>query len=111
MRRYCYVDMDGFFAAAEQHLRPELLGAPVGVYAGVPGRPGGALISVSAEAKRLGVKSGQLSREARKRVPALEVVAQRPDRYIEIHHALIGWCEHVAPVLQVHSVDEFSFCQ
>ena len=109
MRRYCYVDMDGFFAAAEQHLRPELRGVPVGVYAGVPGRPGGALISVSAEAKRLGVKSGQLSREARERVPALEVVAQRPDRYIELHHALIGWCEGVAPVLAVHSVDELSF--
>ena len=107
-KRYCYIDMDGFFASAEQHLRPELRGCPVGVHAGAPQQRDGTLISVSPEAKAKGIKSGMGSREARRELPSLVVLAQRPVEYIRLHHALIACIDQVAPVHEVHSVDEVS---
>ena len=53
-KRYCYLDIDGCFASAEQHLRPELRGLPVGVHAGTPEHRDGTFISVSREAKAQG---------------------------------------------------------
>ena len=100
--------MDGFFASAEQHLRPELRGLPVGVHAGVPTQRHGVFISVSREAKAAGVKSGMRSREAKRLLPALNVLAQRPVEYIRLHHALVACIENVAPIHAVHSVDEVS---
>ena len=107
-RRYCYIDMDGFFASAEQHLRPELRGLPVGVHAGVPTQCHGVLISISREAKAACLKSGMRSRESKSRVPSLMVLAQRPVEYIFLHHELVACIENVAPIHEVHSVDEVS---
>ena len=107
-RRYLYIDMDGFFASAEQHLRPELRGLPVGVHAGVPTQGHGVFISVSREAKAAGVKSGMRSREAKRLLPSLNVLAQRPVEYIRLHHELVACIENVAPIHAVHSVDEVS---
>ena len=107
-KRYCYLDMDGFFASAEQHLRPELRGHPVGVYAGMPGSRGGALISVSVEARDQGIKSGMRSPEAKLALPSLHVLAQRPVEYILLHHELVARLGEVAPIHQTHSVDEVS---
>ena len=106
--RFCYIDMDGFFASAEQHLRPELRGHPVGVHAGVPTQRHGVFISVSREAKGAGIKSGMRSREAKRLLPSLQVLAQRPVEYIRLHHALVACIENVVPVREVHSVDEVS---
>ena len=108
MPRFCYIDMDGYFASAEQHLRPELRGQPVGVHAGVPTQRHGVFISVSREAKAAGVKSGMRSREAKRLLPALNVLAQRPVEYIQLHHELVACIENVAPIHAVHSVDEVS---
>ncbi|MCY4453561.1 MAG: hypothetical protein OXC01_16595 [Immundisolibacterales bacterium] len=106
--RYCYIDLDGCFASAEQHLRPELRGLPVGVHAGTPEHRDGTLISVSPEAKAKGIKTGMRSREARRVLPSLRVLAQRPVEYIRLHHALVACIDEVAPVQEVHSVDEVS---
>ena len=100
--------MDGFFASAEQHLRPELRGCPVAVHAGTPEHRVGTLISVSREAKAKGIKSGMRSREARRELPSLVVLAQRPVEYNRLHHALVACIDEVAPVHEVHSVDEVS---
>ena len=106
--KYCYIDMDGYFASAEQHLRPELRGHPVGVHAGTPQHRDGTFISVSREAKARGIMSGMRSREARRVLPAIHVLAQRPVEYIRLHHALVACIDEVAPVHAVHSVDEVS---
>ena len=106
--RYCYIDMDGYFASAEQHLRPELRGLPVAVYAGMPGRPGGALISVSVEARAEGMKSGMRASDAQLKLPSLHVLAQRPVEYILLHHELVARLGEVAPIHHTHSVDEVS---
>ena len=107
-KRYCYLDMDGFFASAEQHLRPELRGHPVGVHAGTPEHRDGTFISVSREAKAQGLKSGMRSRDARRELPSIHVLAQRPVEYIRLHHELVACVDQVAPVNEVHSVDEVS---
>ena len=107
-KRYCYLDMDGCFASAEQHLRPELRGLPVGVHAGTPEHRDGTFISVSREAKAQGLKSGMHSRDARRVLPSVRVVAQRPVEYIRLHHELVACIDAVAPVQEVHSVDEVS---
>ena len=107
-KRYCYIDLDGFFASAEQHLRPELRGCPVGVHAGTPEHRDGTFISVSREAKAAGLKSGMRSRDARRELPSIHILAQRPVEYIRLHHALVACIEQVAPVHGVHSVDEVS---
>ena len=108
LARYCYIDMDGFFASAEQHFRPELRGRPVGVHAGVPCQRHGVLISVSRQAKAAGIKSGMRSRDAVARCRPFLPIAQRPVEYIRLHHALVACVEQVAPVHEVHSVDEVS---
>ena len=100
--------MDGFFASAEQHLRPELRGQPVGVHAGVPTQRHGVFISVSREAKRAGIKSAMRSLEAKRLLPSIHVLAQRPLEYIRLHHALVACIEQVVPVREIHSVDEVS---
>ena len=104
--RNCYIDMDGLFASAEQHLRPELRGLPIGVHAGTPEHRNGTFISVLPEAKAEGIRSGMRSREARRALPSLSVLAQRPVEYIRLHHALLACIGQMAPVHEVHSVDE-----
>ena len=107
-KRYCYMDMDGFFASAEQHLQPDPRGCPVGVHAGTPQHRDGTLVSVSPEAKARGIKSGMHSRDASRQLPSIHVLAQRPVEYIRPHHALVACIDEVAPVHEVHSVDEVS---
>ena len=80
----------------------------MGVHAGVPTQRHGSLTSVSREAKAAGIKSGMRSREAKRLLPSLHVLAQRPVEYIRLHHALVACIENVVPVREVHSVDEVS---
>ena len=101
-----FVDMNSFFASAEQHLRPELRGRPVGV------TPVSAettcLIAASVEAKRFGVKTGTPVHESRRRCPGLRVVMARPHRYVELHHEIVAAVGSVVPVEAVESIDEMN---
>jgi DNA polymerase-4 len=99
-----YLDFDSFFASAEQHLRPELRGRPVGI---IPlDTPGTSLIAASREAKRFGFKVGTPLREARLACPGLAVVVARPDAYVKLHHRIIAVVDEVLPVHAVRSIDE-----
>jgi DNA polymerase IV len=70
-----YVDFDSFSASAEQHLRPELRGRPVGVIPVASEHTG--LIAVSREAKARGLKRGAFVRDARRQCPGLVLVVAR----------------------------------
>jgi DNA polymerase-4 len=99
-----YIDFDSFFASAEQHLRPELRGRPVGV---IPlDTPHTGLIAASREAKRLGVKRGLWVREARRLCPEIAIVPARHEQYVRLHKAIVAAIEGVLPVLAVRSIDE-----
>ena len=80
-------DFDSFFASAEQHLRPELRGRPVGVIPIDSEHTG--LIAVSREAKALGIKRGTFVRDARRLCPGLVLVTARHELYVELHRAIV----------------------
>ncbi|MBL8999701.1 MAG: DNA polymerase [Phycisphaerae bacterium] len=107
-----WLDMDAYFASAEQHLCPGLRGHPVGV---VPvftpqGRPAetSCCIAVSYQARPSGVKTGTLVREARRLCPDIRLVHARPAEYVRLHHEIVRAVEAVLPVDRVYSIDEFA---
>lgn len=103
---WLFIDMDGFFASVERHLRPELRDRPVGV---VPVESDGTcVIAASIDAKRSGVKTGTSVREARRLCPGIALVKARPATYVRIHHAILRSVDRCAPVHRVYSVDEWS---
>ncbi len=80
-RTILHVDMDAFYAAVEQHDRPELVGQPV-VVGGAGGR--GVVAAASYEVRRFGVHSAMPMREALRRCPQAIVVTPRFKRYREV---------------------------
>jgi DNA polymerase-4 len=103
---WLFTDMNSFFASAEQFLRPELRGRPVGV---VPvDSEYTCLIAASREAKRLGLKMGTTVREARAMCPDVAIVLARPATYVEMHRAILDCVNRAAPVAKVYSIDEWS---
>lgn len=103
---WLFVDMNSFFASAEQHLRPELRGKPVGV---IPVESDGTcLIAASKEAKALGLKTGTRVVEARRLCPGVELVRARPDVYVRVHHDIGDSIERWAPIHKAYSIDEWA---
>ncbi len=107
-----WVDMDAYFASAEQHLQPALRGRPVGV---VPvytsaGKPAATscCIAFSYEARPFGVKTGTVVAKARQLCPSIRFVHARPAEYVRLHHAILDATDTVIPVDQVYSIDEFA---
>lgn len=102
--RYLFIDMNSYFASAEQHDQPELRGKAIAV-APVMAETS-CCIAASYEAKHFGVKTGMGIREARSRCPGIIIVQARPSRYVELHHQIIAAVERVVHVNQVCSIDE-----
>ena len=101
-----WLDLNSFFATAEQQLHPELRGKPVAV-APVTSS-GGCCIAASIEAKRFGVKTGTRVAEARQLCPDITILPSRPRIYIHFHHEVIAALERCLPVQAVRSIDEAS---
>ena len=103
---WLFVDMDCFFASAEQHLRPELRGRPVGV---VPvDSESSCVIAASYDAKRLGVKVGTRVPEARQLCPGIELVRARPATYVKLHNAVAAEIDRFLPIEKTYSIDEWA---
>lgn len=107
-----WLDMDAYFASAEQHLRPYLRGCPVGV---VPvftpqGNPAetSCCIAVSYEARPSGVRTGTPVYEAKRLCPGIRLVHARPAEYVRLHHAIHEAVETVLPIDRVYSIDEMA---
>jgi DNA polymerase-4 len=99
-----YLDFDSFFASAEQHLRPELRGRPVGI---IPIRsPDTSVIAASRQAKAFGVRTGTRLREARELCPGIVVVVARHDEYVRLHRRILEAVGTAVPVAAVRSIDE-----
>ncbi len=102
--RYLFVDMNAYFASAEQHLQPELRGRPVGV---IPMRAETTCcLAASYEAKARGVKTGTSVADARRLCPGIVFVEARPEEYIRLHHQIVDAVESCLPVTAVLSIDE-----
>lgn len=95
--------MDAFFAAVEVLDAPVLAGRPVAV--GGDG-PRGVVASCTYEARAQGVRSAMPMMEARRRCPAMVVVAPRPERYREVSTALHAVLGRVTPLVEPVGLDE-----
>jgi DNA polymerase-4 len=103
---WLFLDMNSYFASVEQQINPKLRGRPVGI---VPlMAETSCCIAASREAKKLGIKTGTLAREARRMCPSIRLVEARPQRYVEYHHKIVAAVESCLPVTAVHSVDEMA---
>jgi len=101
-----YVDLNSFFASAEQQLRPELRGRPVGVLPVMADTT--CCIAASIDAKRFGIKTGTPVWQARKLCKDIVFVQARPSIYVEIHHRIVAAVESCTPVSDVLSIDEMA---
>lgn len=99
-----FLDMNAFFASAEQQLRPELRGHPVAVAPTMTDRT--CCIAVSYEARPYGIKTGTNIGVARQRCPRLIVVEAQHAEYVRLHHKIIAAVETVLPVEKICSIDE-----
>ncbi len=104
--RYLFVDMNSYFASVEQQDRPELRGRPTAVIPLLADTT--SCIAASYEAKRFGVKTGTMVRDARRMCPGIRFVEARTHRYVEVHHEIIKAVESCLHVDKVMSVDEMS---
>lgn len=101
-----YLDLNSYFASVEQQERSELRGRPMGVVAVMAETT--CCLAASVEAKKLGIKTGTLVRDARRACPSMVFVESRPRLYVEYHHRIIEAIETCIPVRGVHSIDEVS---
>lgn len=96
--------MDAFFAAIEQHDRPELKGLPVVV--GSPRDRRGVVSTCSYEARKYGIHSAMPSRTAAQRCPQAVFLPVRMARYQEVSRQIMQIFESFTPYVQPLSCDE-----
>ncbi|KKP89191.1 MAG: DNA-directed DNA polymerase [Berkelbacteria bacterium GW2011_GWA2_35_9] len=98
--------MDSYFASVEQQVQANLRGVPIVVTPYVS--PTGCIISPSKNAKKLGIKTGMLVKEAQAIYPKVIVQEARPELYIFFHHQIVKLLNNLTPFVRVMSVDEMS---
>lgn len=104
--RSLFIDFNSYFASVEQHEEPALRGRPVGV---VPvDADTTCLIAASYEAKRFGVGTGTLVREARRLCPGIVIRVARPERYVAWHNTLKDAIDRAIPIAHIGSIDEMA---
>jgi DNA polymerase-4 len=99
-----HIDMDAFFAAVEQHDRPELRGKPVIVGGSAASR--GVVSTASYEARRFGVRSAMSTREALRLCPHGVFLPVRGSRYIEVSRRIMAVLRAGANRVEAMSIDE-----
>ncbi len=98
-----HIDFDSFFASVEQQYRPEIRGKPMGVTAA---NSRTCIIASSREAKRLGIKTGARSFEAKKICPDLILVPADFNKYFEVSKKFLNICKDYSPFTELFSIDE-----
>lgn len=99
-----HIDMDSYFATAEQQANPHLRGKCVVV----SGKEGSrtVIVAASKEAKKFGVKTGMLHFQARKLCPNLYFVFPDADKYQEITRGFIKIFKKFTDKVEIFSIDE-----
>jgi len=98
-----HLDMDSFFASVEQQSNPGLVGKPIGV---IKDEGRNCIIAASREAKKLGIKTGTSTYEAKKIYPKIIFVPADFDKYFFVTKKFIEICSRYSPDLEVFSIDE-----
>ncbi|MFN7903822.1 MAG: DNA polymerase [Pseudobdellovibrionaceae bacterium] len=99
--------MNSFFASCEQQLNPALRGQPIAV---IPMQAENtSVLAASYPAKKFGIKTGTLVKDARTLCPEIKFVVGEHRKYIEYHHQIIAACDKILPIHSVCSIDEICF--
>lgn len=103
-RQILHVDMDAFYASAEQQDRPDLQGKAVIVAGEAKAR--GVVSAASYEARRFGVHSAMPTAQAIRLCPHAVVLPVRMERYVEISRQIRAIFEQFTPLVEPISLDE-----
>ncbi|MEV0000497.1 DNA polymerase IV [Streptomyces sp. NPDC050848] len=98
-----HLDMDAFFAAAEQAAKPSLRGKPV-VVGGLG--PRGVVATASYEARRFGVHSAMPMGQARRLAPNAAYLVPRFSFYRAISEQVMELLGRLSPLVEPLSLDE-----
>lgn len=104
--RKLVLDFNAFFASCEQQMKPQLRGKPVAVVPVMADTT--CAIAASYEAKKFGIKTGTIIKDAKKLCPELLIVQARHRIYIEYHNRLVSAVKSCIPVDSVLSIDEMA---
>ncbi|WP_190126076.1 DNA polymerase IV [Streptomyces inusitatus] len=98
-----HLDMDAFYAAAEQAAKPSLRGKPV-IVGGLG--PRGVVATASYEARRFGVHSAMPMAQARRLAPNAAALVPRFSFYRAISDQVMGLLRSLSPLVEPLSLDE-----
>ncbi|MEU1087626.1 DNA polymerase IV [Streptomyces sp. NPDC005576] len=98
-----HLDMDAFYASAEQAAKPSLRGKPV-VVGGVG--PRGVVATASYEARRFGVHSAMPTAQARRLAPNAAYLVPRFSLYRAVSEQVMELLGRLSPLVEPLSLDE-----
>ncbi|MFJ6938476.1 DNA polymerase IV [Streptomyces sp. NPDC101132] len=98
-----HLDMDAFFAAAEQAAKPSLRGKPV-IVGGLG--PRGVVSTASYEARRFGVHSAMPMAQARRLCPNGAYLVPRFSLYRSVSEQVMALLRELSPLVEPLSLDE-----
>ncbi|GFE26365.1 DNA polymerase IV [Streptomyces nigrescens] len=98
-----HLDMDAFFAAAEQAAKPSLRGKPV-VVGGIGAR--GVVSTASYEARVFGVRSAMPTAQARRLCPNAAYLSPRFTLYRQVSEVVMELLHALSPLVEPLSLDE-----
>ncbi len=98
-----HIDLNAFFATAEEARNPELRGKPIIV--GHPGRRG-VVSTANYEARKFGVHSAMPTYEALERCPSLIIVPCDFKYYEMLSNSFFSFLRRVTPLVEPASIDE-----
>ena len=104
--QWLFLDLNAFFASCEQQETPALRGKPIIVVQTLT--DSACAIAASYAAKRLGIKTGTLVREARRICPDVIPVQARHRLYTDYHERILKAVDTCLPVEKVMSIDEMA---
>jgi DNA polymerase IV len=99
-----HIDMNSYFATAEQQCNPFLRGKPIAI-GGSPGSRS-VIVACSIEAKQYGCKTAMATSEALKLCPHLMFIDGDPIKYQELTQKFINISKRYTDRVEVYSVDE-----
>lgn len=99
------VDMNAFFISCEQIRHPEIKGKPAAV-AGDPENRTGIILTANYEARRYGIKTTMILRDAFRLCPELIIVPPDHNFYEQKSREVMAILSSYTPVIEQNSIDE-----
>jgi len=104
--RWLFLDINAFFASCEQQETPALRGKPIIVVQTLT--DSACAIAASYPAKRLGITTGTLLREARRICPDVIPVKANHRLYTDYHERILKAVDTCLPIEKIMSIDEMA---